>query len=307
MAAIRPASGMRPGQNERRRKLYGKNTPACRCSHPVSSDRFGIRVGAWYYTRHDRFHQPRYRPNITHKPAPLTTVTIPKGQGIFAPFILPVQLNTTVTWKNNDTVTHTILSTPNQSSFLNVNAITLNVTAGQSVKFTFTKPGLYHYYDNTMATWNAATSRVAANKGVPNYPLAMDGVIWVQGSINFLPSAATNHIPAGHDDFANEFTAINSGGTLSIHNFDTDPHFLAEVPDLPAPINPAELGINRIGGTDDVPGGETITLFFTAPGLYYYYCPNHAVVEQSWHQTSAFKAASEYPIPMEDFVLVIGK
>lgn len=245
--------------------------------------------------------------SIQQKPAPLTTVTIPKGQEIFAPFILPVQLNTTVTWKNNDTANHTILSTPDQSSFLNVNAITLSVAAGQSAKFTFSRPGLYHYYDNTMATWNKATSRVAANKGVPNFPLAMDGVIWVQGSINFLPSAATNHIPAGHDDFSTEFTAINSGGTLSIHNFDTDPHFLAEVPDLAAPLNPAELGINRIGGTDDVPGGETITLFFTTPGLYYYYCPNHAVITKAWHRAEAFKAASEYPIPMEGFVLVVGK
>jgi plastocyanin len=263
----------------------------------------GVVLGTTIFASHDTDATS----STSHKPAPLTTVTILKGQEVFAPFILPAQLNTTVTWKNNDTVGHTILSTPDQSSFLNVNAITLNVAAGQSVKFTFTRPGLYHYYDNTMATWNKLTSRVAANKGVPNFPIAMDGVIWVQGSINFLPSAATNHIPAGHDGFATEFTAINRGGTLSIHNFDTDPHFLAEVPDLAAPINPAELGINRIGGTDDVPGGETITLFFTMPGLYYYYCPNHAVVDKSWHRVSAFKAASEYPVPMEGFVLVVGK
>ena len=270
----------------------------------VSGLVIGIVLGTTLFSSRDTDAIPD---NIQQKPAPLTTVTLPKGQEIFTPFILPVHLNTTVTWKNNDTVNHTILSTPDQSSFLNVNAITLSVAAGQSVKFTFTRPGLYHYYDNTMATWNKTTSRVAANKGVPNFPLAMDGVIWVQGSINFLPSAATNHIPASHDDFATEFTAINSGGTLSIHNFDTDPHFVAEVPDLAAPLNPAELGINRIGGTDDVPGGETITLFFTTPGLYYYYCPNHAVIDKAWHRAAAFKAASEYPIPMEGFVLVVGK
>jgi hypothetical protein len=43
-----------------------------------------------------------------------------------------------------------------------------------------------------MATWNSAGARVAARKSVPNYPLAMDGVIWVKGAISSLPSATTN-------------------------------------------------------------------------------------------------------------------
>jgi len=158
-----------------------------------------------------------------------------------------------------------------------------------------------------MAKWDKATTRVAANKSVPNFPLAMDGVIWVQGPISNLPSGGTNRIPDGHDDFVNEFLAINQGGTVSWHNFDTDPHFLAEVPDLPAPFNPAEIGINRIAGTDDVPGGDTVTLIFNTPGLYYYYCPNHAKIDAAHHRAEAFKAASEFPIPMEGFVLVVGK
>jgi plastocyanin len=241
------------------------------------------------------------------KPPPAATVDIPRDQDVFDPFVLTVKLNTTVLWKNDDTVVHTIITTPDQSSFLNIQAFLLNIAPGQNAKFTFTKSGLYHYYDNTMARWDPTTSRVAPDKRVPDYPLAMDGVIWVQGFIGNLPSGATNHIPAGHDDFASEFTAINDIGTVSFHNYDTDPHLVALVPDLPAPLNPAEMGVNRIDGTDDVSGGGTITLVFNTPGLYYYYCVNHALISKGWHRAQAFKAASEYPIPMEGFILVVGK
>ena len=241
----------------------------------------------------------------TPTPLPLPTVTIPQGQDTFEPFILPVKPNTAVTWKNNDTVAHTIVTTPDQNNFLNLEAFSLNVAAGQSVTFTFKMPGLYHYYDNTMSTWDTATARVAAKKEVPHFPLAMDGIIWVQGPISNLPSGGTNRIPNMHDDFATEFIAINQGGTVSWHNFDTDLHLLAPVPGWPAPINPAQIGINRIAGTDGVPGGDTVTLIFNTPGLYYYYCATHAQIDATWHRALALKSASEYPVPMEGFVLVV--
>jgi plastocyanin len=241
-----------------------------------------------------------------NKPA-VASVIIPQDQDMFDPYILPVQLNTTVTWQNTDLVAHTIITAPDQTPFLNIQAFSFNVGAGQSVKFKFTKPGLYHYYDNTMAKWDTSTSRVKADKGVPNYPLAMDGVIWVQGFIGDLPSGATNRIPTGHDDFATEFVAITDIGTISFHNFDEDVHFVTLAPDQPAPINPVSIGINRIGGTQDFPGGENITIIFSKPGLYYFYCANHALINKDWHRAQAFKQASEYPIPMEGFILVVGK
>jgi plastocyanin len=241
-----------------------------------------------------------------NKPA-VASVIIPQDQDMFDPYILPVQLNTTVTWQNTDLVAHTIITAPDQTPFLNIQAFSFNVGAGQNVKFKFTKPGLYHYYDNTMAKWDTSTSRVKANKGVPNYPLAMDGVIWVQGFIGDLPSGATNRIPTGHDDFATEFVAITDIGTISFHNFDEDVHFVTLAPGQPAPINPVSIGINRIGGTQDFPGGENITIIFSKPGLYYFYCANHALINKDWHRAQAFKLASEYPIPMEGFILVVGK
>ena len=250
--------------------------------------------------------------SVSQSPAPLTVVAIPASQEIFEPYILEVKPNTTITWQNKDAVGHVITTTSQQSSFLNPVSFSLKAAAGQSVQFTFKQPGLYHYYDNTQATWNATDARVQANKGVPHYPLAMDGVIWVPGPISGLPSAESNRIPNGHDDFVTEFLAINPG-TVSWHNFDTDPHFLALVPGWSASanpsqanINPAEIGINRIAGTDDVPGGDTITVIFSKPGLYYYYCPNHARIDAGTHRAAAFQAASEYPMPMEGFILVVG-
>jgi plastocyanin len=247
----------------------------------------------------------------TPKPIPpLTTVTILQGQELFEPFLLAVQPNTTVIWQNHDTATHTIMTTPEQTSFLNLHAFSLTVATGQRVQFKLIEPGLYHYYDPTLATWNTSDARVAANKGVPNYPLAMEGVIWVKGAISNLPSATTNRIPSMHDDFVTEFLAITPG-SVSWHNFDTDPHFVALVPGWEASgdpsqakINPADVGVNRIAGTADVPGGDTITVIFSKPGLYYYYCVNHAHIDAATHRAEAFKSASEYPIPMEGFILV---
>jgi plastocyanin len=133
-----------------------------------------------------------------------------------------------------------------------------------------------------------------------------------QGAISNLPSATTNRIPPKHDDFATEFLAINPG-SVSWHNFDTDPHFVALVPGWSAAssasqaeINPTDVGVNRISGTDDVPGGDTIAVIFSKPGLYYYYCVNHAKIDAATHRAAAFKLASEYPIPMEGFILVTG-
>jgi plastocyanin len=235
------------------------------------------------------------------------SVSIPKGQQLFVPFILVVQPNTVVTWQNSDTVSHTIMTTWDQSTFLNPQAFSLVATAGQKASFTFTRPGVYDYFDNTHAKWIDGDQRVRANTGVPNFPLAMEGIVWVQGHIPDLPSSATNVIPKGKDDFATDFIAIRSGSRVTWHNGDTDKHSISLVYGWSAPINAADLGPYQINGTESAPpsGGST-TVTFTTPGLYYYYCSVHADVNTIWHRVQAHKDASEAPIPMEGFVLVVG-
>ena len=234
------------------------------------------------------------------------SVTIPRAQDLFEPFILAIQPHTIVTWRNDDAVAHTFTTTPDHSAFLNPHSFSLTVAAGQSLQFTFTQPGLYHYYDTVAATWNTAFSRVAARKGTSHYPLAMDAVIWVRGLIGSLPTAALNHIPQGHDEFASEFIAISSPGAASWHNFDEDPHFFGLAPNWSAPINPVNVGLYRMAGTQDVPGGQTVTILFNTPGLYYYYCRNHDRIDAATNRAQALSKASEYPLPMEGFVLVVG-
>ncbi len=246
-------------------------------------------------------------PHLYAKTLPVhTTITVPRGQDLFMPFLLVVPLHALVTWNNDDSVTHIITTTAQQSQFLNRQAFLFHLSPGKKVSFTFNQAGLFHYYDPTRSTWHRSLARVAADKGVPHFPLAMDGVIWVQGPILDLPTAALNTIPAGHDDFSSEFLAIRQPGGVTWHNFDEDPHFVGQVDGWSQPVNPISIGLYRIAGTDDVPGGESVTVLFHTPGLYYYYCRNHDQVDLLTHRARALPMASEYPIPMEGFVLVVG-
>ena len=243
--------------------------------------------------------------SLPTKKASQAIITILHDQELFDPFLLAVQPGTTVSWENDDTVSHVFMTTPQKSAFLNPQPFSLNVAPGERVLLTFTKPGIYHYFDPAMSSWNTSFSRVEARKGLPRFPLAMDGMLWVQGTINNLPLAAVNQIPKGHDEFATEFLAINRFGTISWHNFDSDPHIFGLVQGWSAPINPTNIGLYRIAGTDDVHGGDTVTLSFSTPGLYYYYCMNHVDIDPSTHRAQAIPMASEYPLPMEGFVLVV--
>jgi plastocyanin len=239
-------------------------------------------------------------------PAPHTaSVAIPLGQELFSPFILVVQPGTQVTWQNNDDTAHTIVTTSNRSSFLNPQAFSLQAEADQNVSLTFTKPGIYNYFDKTQATWDNTDQRVKANQYEPNFPLAMEGIIWVQGPLSNLPSTTANVIPNGKDDFSTDFLAIRQGGTISWHNNDTDVHMIGLVAGWSAPINPVDIGNNQLNGTSAAPPhGETKTMTYTTPGLYYYYCSAHASIDTQWHRVQANTSASEYPIPMEGFLLV---
>jgi plastocyanin len=234
------------------------------------------------------------------------TVTMLPAQDLFTPFILVIQPHTTVTWDNQDTTAHRIVTTPDHQSFLNPQSFSLQAPAGSHAMFTFSQPGVYHYYEPVLDNWNTHFSRVAAKKDKASPLLAMDGVIWVQGALKTLPLATLNQIPVAHDQFALEFIAIRAPGTISWHNFDEDPHFVGLAPHWSAPINPEDIGIYRMAGTVDVPGGQTVTVSFNTPGLYYYYCRNHDRIDGTTHRAEALMKATEYPLPMEGFVLVAG-
>jgi len=239
-------------------------------------------------------------------------ITIQTGQS-FAPFILTIQPNSTVKFTNKDTAAHNIKSTPaTDPAYLNLDPINLTVAAGASQTQKFTKPGVYDYYDDALGTWDTTDSRVKANDGIPTFPEAVEGIIYVQGNISGLPATATNSVISGKDDFEKDFVAISKGGTVSWHNNDTDKHYVQEATGWTGQINPAKIALLTIKGTADAaPDGETQTHTFDTPGLYYYFCTAHADVDTTNHRvkshgmTATQTAASEYPIPMEGFVLVV--
>jgi plastocyanin len=241
------------------------------------------------------------------KPSTQTaSVLILKGQELFVPFVLTIQPHTTVVWQNNDAVSHTFLTTWDHSAFLNVEPFSLVVAPGQTTSFTFTKPGVYDYFDNVQARWDVTDHRVESNKRSPNFPLAMEGVIWVQGPIEGLAHSAKDIIPEGKDDFTSDFIATSRGGTVIWRNQDTDTHFISLVPGWSTPINPSTIGVIQIDGKDSAhPSGGTMSVTFSTPGLYYYYCSAHASINTTWHRAQAHQDASEFPIPMEGFILAV--
>jgi len=239
------------------------------------------------------------------KPASPALVTIPRSKNLFEPFILPVEPGTVVIWQNNDTQAHPFMTTPDHNTFMNRQGFSFDLAAGGSARFTFTRPGLYHYFETRLDSWSSTFSRVVAGAKKINYPLSMEGIIWVQGPIAHLPSTNLNFVLNGHDDFASEFLAITRDGAVTWHNLNADAHFVGEAAGWTAPINPADIGLYRLSGTDSVPGGEFTTILFQAPGLYYYYCRNHDDVDPVDHRVTPLAMASEFPIPMEGFVLVV--
>ena len=237
----------------------------------------------------------------------LAVVTIPAGQDVFDPYIMPVQSGEPVTWHNADGVAHTLTTVPQQSNFLNPITFALTLAPGQTASVTLTRPGIYYYYDTTEGSWDVTAHRVLPNQGLPRYPMSMEGIIWVQGAIPGLPAHVANSVVHLHDQIAQFIVAVRTGGTVSWQNFDTDAHFFQTVLGWDAPINPVEVGIYNLLGEDAMPPlGQTRSLTFDKPGLYYYFCFTHATVDPVLLRVYARPIASEYPIAMDGFVLVTG-
>lgn len=232
-------------------------------------------------------------------------VSIAPNADQFSPYILMVTPGTMVHWRNDDTLAHTVVTTPQQTSYLNPQTFALRIAPGQTGMVVFTTPGLYHYYDTGVAAWDTQWDRVEPMPTAPRYPEAMDGVIWVRGSVPNLPTQAANSVPYLHDMIAQEFVAIRTGGTVAWSNHDTEVHFFLPVLGWDAPINPVDFGLNDLQGSDTVPpNGQTQTLIFATPGLYYYYGFMRASVDPVQLRAYALTDASEYPISMDGFVLV---
>lgn len=249
----------------------------------------------------------------TTPPSPI--ITIDPTSKLFVPFITvvdPASEGSSVTFTNTDGVAHDVVSVPlaapSEAAFVNpTGKIKRVMAAGQSITLNFSKPGIYDVYDDTQATIDPTFKRAKPIANTAGFPYAAEAVIWVKGTIPGLPKKAKNQVLAGQDDFFMPFNAITAGGSVTWHNFDADKHYVTDPGTFGPNINPMKFGdgLNMINGTADAPpnGGE-VTLTFTTPGLYYYFCSAHATFDPGLLRDQADPSASIYPIPMDGFVLV---
>lgn len=257
--------------------------------------------------------------SVTPPPAPTTPptpqITIDATTRLFIPFITvvdPTTEGTTVTFVNNDTVPHDVrtvpLADPTEAAFVNVSGrIAKTIPAGGNVTLSLTKPGIYDLYDDTQATIDPHWKRVRAKANTAGFPYAAEAVIWVKGTIAGLPKTTQNGVTAGNDDFMHDFVALAAGGKATWHDYDTDKHYVTDPGTFGPNINPTKFGdgLNVIKGTVDAPpDGGNMTLTFTTPGLYYYFCTAHADFDPYLQRDRAHPDSSIFPMPMEGFVLV---
>src|SRR5437899_776442 len=101
------------------------------------------------------------------------TITIPKADR-FDPLAIAVRQGTRVSWSNLDSDAHTVLTDPTDAV-----QFTFVAPARGSVSYTYDKVGIFPYYCDAHATWNADIKRVQARPGSSEYPAAMEGVVFV--------------------------------------------------------------------------------------------------------------------------------
>jgi plastocyanin len=77
-------------------------------------------------------------------------------------------------------------------------------------------------------------------------------------------------------------------------NKDSDPHVSASVPGAPQAFTVVH------------PPGKSTSLTFTKPGVYPYYCVDHATYNPTLHRVVARKETDKYPLAMEGVIVVRG-
>lgn len=107
-------------------------------------------------------------PGLTGRPAAAVKIS----GGAYAPFITVVRAGGRVTWTNDDHAAHTAV-------FAGRGMPRLSLAAGKSASATFATPGVYLFYDERFATYDAKIGLAGAKKGAPHFPIAMQGFVVV--------------------------------------------------------------------------------------------------------------------------------
>lgn len=112
--------------------LYTVNYSLCEVAAPCSTGVFQFAIDSFWLTQYQ---------NWTH----LSPVEVSLNGSAFLPRYLHVSAGTTVTWKNEDQVLHTVDSDPYSTHSYNPSLSSFELKPGETYSFTFGTPGLYPY------------------------------------------------------------------------------------------------------------------------------------------------------------------
>jgi plastocyanin len=221
-------------------------------------------------------------------------VVIPNND-IFAPYIMDMAAGDSVTWVNEDTVLHTIVTTPQAlGGTLNPIPIQLVIAPGKAASMTLNQPGLYYYVCDAHASAQD-TGPAVAHTGVRPYPLPMDGFLYVRGpGVSGAPNPEV--IMSSDDRFTPWITIVNPGATITWKNQTSQRLHLKGVPGY-GHVNPTNLAF-------DVAAGGTESTTFQVVGIYDYYTTEQARLDSVWLRPAAISGTAGYPAPMEGIVAV---
>jgi len=214
-------------------------------------------------------------------------ITIPKADR-FEPFLLEIAAGGTVTFTNQDTDAHTVVSMPTDPVDFK-----LLVETGKSVKQTFSQSGIYGYYCDAHSDYDKTTGLIKAKKGADAYPISMYGIIVVVGDSLPLSAGKAKIVMPSADRFEPLAIAVKQGTQVTWANLDSDAHTVL--------TDPGE----SIQFKFVVPANGQTSYTFDKPGMYPYFCDAHATWNGELKRVQARAGSSEFPAAMEGVVFVL--
>ena len=221
-------------------------------------------------------------------------ITIPNND-IFAPYMTVLNAGDTVTWLNQDSILHTILTAPTAAGgAVNPEQFQIVLGPGKASSLTLRHPGLYYYYCDAHTIFQDQ-GPAAARPGMRAYPVPMDGFLYVLGP--GISGVGKQSVMLSADDrFMPWLTVINSGGTVAWTNQTQRALTMQSAPGYGL-VNPTPL-------TRQIAPGSSASLTFTTVGIYDFYVTERASLDPIWMRPAAIKGAASYPTPMEGIVAV---
>jgi plastocyanin len=227
--------------------------------------------------------------NASHGPSypSSQTIVVPHADR-FEPFVTEVARGATVTFRNDDTDEHSVVSMPTDP--LNFRFL---VKPHQTVSYTFSQAGIYGYYCDVHSKLDPSTGLIKARQGTDAYPVSMYGLILVVDSSLAVNSGTTKAVIPAADRFQPLGIVVHRGTTVTWENLDSVEHTVTAVPSSATSFNLTLVATKSSSET------------FNNTGIHPYYCAIHAQWNSDLKRVQARAGASDYPAAMEGVVFVV--